>query len=817
LVTGEAGIGKSRLTRSLHQHLQETPLTLLSYQCSQYHQDSALHPFINQLLRGTTIEHAEDSETKLTKLHTFLSEHSEPSVEDVALLAALLSIPGGDRFENPDLTPKQRKERTLRALVAQLELLCADRPVLMVFEDLHWIDPTSLELLSSIVERASKLRLLALATARPEFSAPWPNYPHAATLALSRLSRIECHALAADVTGGKSLPEEVLDQIVSRTDGVPLFVEELTKTVIETELLHDAGDRYELTEPLPEMAIPSSLHASLLSRLDRSASAKEVAQIGAAIGREFSHALVAAVAGLPEQELRTAVGQLVDAGLVFQRGVPPDAFYQFKHALVQDTAYTSLVRSRRKHLHERIARQLLLRREGGEEVGPDVLGHHCAEAGMIDEALENYFQAGTDSAARAALSEASALFDKALSIAEQLPSGTSQDRKELEVQCAKGPVLLAERGYADAEVGRTYSRAYQLWQRLDHPAEFVSVAWGEWNFNINRSEFMAATNFAEGLLDISIQNQDDCGLLLGNCSVGTTLVQRGQPKSSLRYLEEVGQLYRPELHSELVRQAGVDIGIFAKGFQALALLCLGRVDKALAYTGEAIERATKTNHAPTRAQSLALAARVASLARSDGDLDRWSSDLNSLTREHEYPHFQSQALIFEGCLRLNKGDLPSGLALIGQGQDAYQATGANLWSPYFSILKSEALDLNGCSEEALQLLNQSIEAAEEQSQNLFTAEIYRRSGRLLLKTHKCSASLAEARYRQAIEIARSQSTKLWELRATVDLCSLMASECRYAEALHILEPICDQFAVDFDIPDFNEARALRTELSGKDR
>ncbi len=509
----------------MREHLQATEHTLLTYQCSQFHQESPLHPFINQLLRSASIEHTDEPEIKFSKLRGCLEQH-RISEQDVALVAGALPIPVSQSLEVPKLTPKQRKERILRALIGLLESLCARQSVLFVFEDLHWIDPTSLELLSNIVERTSRLRLLFLCMSRPEFLAPWPNHQHVTTIALSRLGPSECHDLARDVTAGKPLPMKVLEQIVSRTDGVPLFIEELTKTVLETGVLREAGYHYELMEPLPELAIPSTLHASLLSRLDRSVSAKEVAQIGAAIGREFSHVLLAAVATKSEQELSGAVKQLVDAELVFQHGEPPDAIYQFKHALVQDTAYSSLVRSRRRNLHQRIAKQLMMRRESGEEIGLDILGHHYAEASMFDEAVDSYFRAGSTSAARAALSEASALFGKALSVSEQLPSGKIREFKELEILCAKGPVLLAERGYADAEVGRTYSRARELWQRLEHPAEFVSVAWGNWNFNINRADFVEATNFAEGLLNISKKNQDECGLLLGHCSVGTTMIQR---------------------------------------------------------------------------------------------------------------------------------------------------------------------------------------------------------------------------------------------------------------------------------------------------
>ena len=462
LVTGEPGIGKSRLTRALQERLRSEPYTQLLYHCSPYHQDSALYPIIGQLIRAAGIERDDAPQTKLDKLEVLLRQSSENPAEDMPLFAALLSIPGGDRYPLPTFTPQRIKERTLGSLLAHLKQLAAHQPVLMVFEDMHWIDPTSLELLSLAIDQIKSARILMLATARPEFTPPWPSHRHTSSIGLTRLDKIEGEALVAGMTGAKSLPRELLDQIVARTDGVPLFIEELTKTVLESGLLREADGRYELTGPLPPLAIPSTLHASLLARLDRLASVKDVAQIGAAIGREFSYALISAVAALPERDLNAALAQLVHAELIFQRGVPPDATYQFKHALVQDAAYASLVRSRRQQLHGLIGRALVEQFPETADIEPEIVAHHYAEAGLPDAAIDYWQKAGERAIRTSAYAEAVKHITNGVDLLQQLPSTMTRMRQELEFQIALGGACIASKGCGASETGAAYARAYEL-------------------------------------------------------------------------------------------------------------------------------------------------------------------------------------------------------------------------------------------------------------------------------------------------------------------------------------------------------------------
>ncbi len=412
LVSGEPGIGKSRLAQTLLERLSGEPHTRLRTFCSPHHQDSALYPIITQLERAAGFRREDTAEQRLDKLEAVLAQATNDLGEAAPLLAALLSLPAGERYAPLNLTPQKQKEKTLRALVVQLEGLAARQPVLMLFEDAQWSDPTSLELLELIIDRVPALPVLVIITFRPEFTPPWIGRPHVTSLGLNRLAPRQRAEMIAGVTGGKALPEEIADQIIDRTDGVPLFVEELTKAVVESGLLTDAGDRYTAAGPVTPLAIPASLQASLLARLDRLAPVREVAQIGAALGRQFSHELIGAVAPQPQPQLDDALAQLVSAELIYRRGTPPDAEYSFKHALVQDAAYSTLLRSRRQQLHARIAAALEGRFPDIVAAQPALLAHHCTEAGLTEKAVQFWLAAGRLAWGRSAIAEAVALLQR---------------------------------------------------------------------------------------------------------------------------------------------------------------------------------------------------------------------------------------------------------------------------------------------------------------------------------------------------------------------------------------------------------------------
>ena len=455
LLTGEPGIGKSRIAQTLLEHLSGEQHTRLRVYCSPHHQDTALYPIITQLERTAGFLRDDTDEQRLAKLEKVLVVASSDLGEAMSLLAGLLSIPTGDRYPALDLTPQRRKEKTLQALAAQLEGLAGRQPVLLVVEDTHWADPTSLELFERIVGRASNLPLLVTATFRPEYVPPWIGRPQVTLISLNRLPHRRCAEMIAHVVGAKVLPQEVTEQIIDRTDGVPLFIEELTKAVVESGLLVKADDRNGTTGSVAPLGIPTSLQESLLARLDRLAPTSNVAQIAAALGRQFSHELISAVAAMPPQELNDALEQLVNAELIFRRGTPPDAEYTFKHALVQDTAYGTLLRGRRQQIHARIAATLEERFPDIAAAQPGLLARHCAEAGLPERAVVYRLKAGQQALARSATTEAAVQLRKGLDALDGLPDGPGRRQHELDLQLALGSALMAMKGYSASEVGAT--------------------------------------------------------------------------------------------------------------------------------------------------------------------------------------------------------------------------------------------------------------------------------------------------------------------------------------------------------------------------
>jgi class 3 adenylate cyclase len=491
LLSGEPGIGKSRLVRELRGRLGEDVHLTLTYQCSPHHITSPLHPLIEQLERAAGFARDDPPAARLDKLETLLAPGTDRLDEAVPLIAALLGISSGERYPALELTPQRQKELMLEALLEQLAALAAEQPVLVLHEDVHWIDPTTQELLSLAIERTQRLPVLTIITFRPEFTPPWTGQPHVSTLQLIRLGQREGAAMVDRVVGEKALPDEVTAHIVVKTDGVPLFVEELTKAVLESGLLADAGDHYELSGPLPPLAIPATLHDSLLARLDHLAPVKEVAQIGAAIGREFPHALLAAVTDRPEAQLRDALDQLVSSELVFRRGTPPEAIYSFKHALVQDAAYGTLLRSRRQQLHARIAQVLEERFPDIVESQPALLAHHFTEAGLTADAVDCRCRAARLAVAQSAHLEAIAEATMGLEALAGLPDGPERRRQELDLQLALGRGFLIAKGEAAPETGAAYSRAVDLcasrWDRADVPGSVweIPIPLGSWRASLS--------------------------------------------------------------------------------------------------------------------------------------------------------------------------------------------------------------------------------------------------------------------------------------------------------------------------------------------
>jgi class 3 adenylate cyclase/predicted ATPase len=810
LISGEPGLGKSRITAALAECLQAEPHIRLRYFCSPYHQDSALFPFIDQLGRAAGFARDDPAAARLEKLEALLTRAVPPD-EDVAFLADLLSLPCSERHPLPTLSPQRKKERTLEALIRQLEGLARQQPVVVVFEDAHWIDPTSRELLDLTVEGVTSLPVLLLVTFRPEFEPPWAGQPQVSMLALNRLDRRDQTTLATQIAGAKALPGHVVDQIVDRTDGVPLFVEELTKSVLESGLLREEANRYVLDGALPPLAIPTTLHDSLMARLDRLASVRHVAQIGAAIGREFPYALLRRVSRLAEDELQASLGRLVASELIFQRGMPPDAIYNFKHALVQDAAHGSLLRSSRQQLHAQIADALEAHSPELMDTQPELFAQHYGEAGLVEKCVAFWCKAGRRSVARSTMAEAAAQLQKGLDQLARLPDTLERQRQELEIRSSLGAVLRVFKGQAAPETGYAYARARELWEQLGSPSEFLQVPYGQSTYYVFRGEFDRSQQLDEDLLRLSRQRGDSGGLVLGHLSSGRRLMLVGRFAPSRLHLEEALSVYDPISHGALVRQIVMYPRVVSPGFLGIVLFCLGYPDQALARSEAAIAEARRLAHPSSLVGGLSLGIRLLLLGGHDAALDERADEMAAVATEQSFPHWRAEGTIYGGWIKVKKGDVAEGISLLRSGSAAFRATGAALWMPHYIALLARACEIAGQIEDAVTLLKDALQSAERTGECWLMAELNRHKGQLLLGQGHTGA--AEELYRKALSIAREQEAKLWELRAAASLARLRRDQGHRTEARDLLAPVYAWFTEGFDTPDLKAAKALLDELA----
>jgi predicted ATPase/class 3 adenylate cyclase len=805
LVSGEPGIGKSRIAAAMEERLHAEPHLRLRYFCSPYHQDSALFPFLDQLGHAAGFARDDIPAAKLEKLEALLAPAAPPD-EDLPLLAELLSLPASEPHPLPNLSPQRKKERTLQALIRELEGLARRQPVIMVFEDAHWIDPTSCELLDLMIESIRKMPVLLIVTFRPEFQPPWTGQERVSTLALNRLDRHDRAVLVEQIAGGKVLPQEVAVQIIDRTDGVPLFVEELTKSVLESGLLREEADRYVLDGGLPALAIPMSLHASLLARLDRSAPVRRVAQIGAAIGRQFPYALLRTVSRLPDDELQTALARLAASELVFQRGTPPDAVYTFKHALVQDAAHDSLLRNARRQLHAQIAETLETHSPEITESQPELLAQHYEKAGLVEKSVAYWGKAGHRSAARSAMTEAAVQFQMGLDQLALLPNGLDRQRRELEFWSALGAVLRFVKAQAAPETGRAYARARELWEQLGSPAEYLHIPYGQSRYHGSRGELVLTLRLDEDFLRVSGQRSDSRGLVLAHQACGTGHMLPGRFVLGRSHLEAALSLYDPKSHHSLGPLTGSHPQVVAQGYLGVALFCLGFPDQALAWSSAAIAEARRLAHPPTLALALMIAAILLSIVGDNGQLGERVEELVAVATDQAFPQWRAFGTIYRGWVKAASGDVAEGISLLRSGSTGYRANGAELFMPHHTALLAMACEIAGQIEEALTLLDEALQIAARTRERWLEAELHRRKGQLLLRQGYSKA--AEELYRKALGIAQEQEAKLWELRAAVSLARLRRDQRRRPEGRELLTPVYRWFTEGSGTPDLKEAKAL---------
>jgi predicted ATPase/class 3 adenylate cyclase len=810
LISGEPGIGKSRIAQTLLERLSDESHTRLRYFCSPHHQNSALYPAIMQLERAAGFRRDDTDEQRLNKLEAVLRQATDDLSEAVPLMADLLSIPTGDRYPPLNLTPQKRKEKTLHARLAQVEGLASGQPVLMVYEDLHWSDPSTRESLDLLVDRVPTLRVLVVITFRPEFAPPWVGLPHVTMLNLNRLPPRRCAEIVVQVTGGKRLPKEIADQIVERTDGVPLFIEELTKTVVESGLVADAGDRYTAAGPLPPLAIPATLNDSLLARLDRLAPTREVAQFAAALGRRFSHELISAVVPMPKRQTDEALAQLVGAELMYQRGSPPDAQYTFKHALVQDAAYSTLLRRGRQQVHARIV--AVLERQFPEiaTAQPALLAQHCGEAGLAEKAVGYWLTAGQRALARSAMTEASAQLEKGLELLVKLPDGHGRQQLELDLQLALGRALIATRGNSAPTVGKAFARARVLAEHLNRGEYLVPLLHGQWSYHLVRSELKLALSYAKQVEEIGESRNDVDVQLLGHYLNGMVRFYLGEFGAAQAYFEQCHDLGDPRHRAVVAPLTTADPHVAAIGHLAWTLMSLGYVDQARLRLNEVISEADRLEHAYTRAFVLSFACWVEWTSRSPEHVRRRAEEVVALSIEHNFPLWLAWGTAYRGWSSTALGQTQEGLALIKQGLAAVRATGTILMTPYWLMLLADAYAMLGQPDEGLSCLTEAALVFGTIEERFEQAELHRLRGQLLNCVGK--RAKAETNYHQAMAIAKRQDAKLWELRAATSLARLWSIQGKRCEARDLLGPIYGWFTEGYETSDLKDAKALLDSL-----
>ena len=812
VLTGEPGIGKSHIALALGERLQSEPYATLRCFCSAHHTNSALFPFIGQLERAAGFERSDSPTEKLSKLDALVTQ-STIDPERVAVLANLLALQASDHFRLQELTPQKRKEKTFAALLAQLDGLAARQPVFMIFEDIHWIDPTSLELLATIVEHVPQLRVLLVITTRSEFTPPWPSYPHTTTIPLTRLDRRACAALVERVTAGKTLPKEVTEEILARTDGVPLFIEELTKTVLESGLLQERDGHYVLERPLPSLAIPTTLHASLMARLDRLAPVREVAQIGAVAGREFHYELLHAVAGMPRERLEDALGQLARAELIFRRGESPHAVYTFKHTLVRDAAYASLLKSRRAHLHAAIANALEQQFPDIAQTQPETLAHHLTEAGLVEKAIGYWLQAGKNAAQRSANLEAIAHLRRGIELTGRLPADAGRDRSELDFQLVLGPCLIATQGPAASTAVATFARARELCERLGEPPESLQVRFWLATVNVVRGELPQALEAVEGMPSAAEARGNRGALLNVIRGRAMILMFMGRIIEAREELERAVEMFGASEEADRLaaRAAGQDAGVAMLAFAAWVLWILGQVDEAAARMGAALERADAVQHAHTHAYAWYYASVLYALRGEPAIAQSYAERCLSISEQQGFRQWLGLARAIQGICAAVLDASAGRLDEVKTALDEYQRAGYQLGLTAQFVLLCPALLLRNEPEAALELIDQGLAIVSHNSERFFEAELYRLKARALLMRGASDAE-AESLLDQALRTARSQQARSLELRAATDLARLWMNQGKRAEARDVLSSIYDRFTEGFTTQDLANARILLCEL-----
>jgi predicted ATPase len=800
------------------ERLEGEPHTRLRYFCSPQHTDSALYPVIGQMERAAGLAHGDTIQVKLDKLDALLAQTST-SKQDASLFAEMLSLPNDGRYPTLDLEPQQRRQKTLDALTAQVEALSRQNPLLMIFEDAHWTDPSSLEVFGRIIDRVRGLRVLLIVTFRPDFDPPWIGRPYVTFLAINRLAQRDIEAMIERVVGNKLIPRNVRQDIIERTDGIPLFVEEMTKAVLEAGS-EGAAERTVASIPSSRLAVPASLQASLMARLDRLGSAKEVAQIGAAVGREFSHALLSAVVSKPEPELASALDRLIETGLLFRQGVPPHASYLFKHALVQDAAYSTLLRELRRALHARIAETLERQFTEIAESQPELLARHCTEAGLIEKAAGLWGKAGQWSLEHSALEEAGEQFTRALALIASLPSTPALRREQINFHVALTNALMHTKGRAametTASVDQTrvlIERAQALGDTFDDPLLLLSVLYGSWNESYIAFNGDALRERSAQILTFAEEQGTIVPLMVGHRLMAMSLLHTGNIAAARTHFNRAIALYDCVEHRALATRFGQDVRVAILSFRSQAVWMLGYPEAAMADADQSVSYAREIRQASTLMYALGVTSLTHVNCRNYATANALEDELAALVDETGALHWKGSGMSVRGWLLALSGKASDAVQMIIAGVTSYMSTGATVGLPLMLSYLASAYAELGRYHDARRCLGRAMTTMETIEERLYEAEIHRMAGEIALQSPERDQAKAQAHFERALAVARHQQAKSWELRAAMSMARLWRDQGKREEAHELLAPVYRWFTEGFDTLDLKEAKALLEELA----
>ncbi len=768
VIRGEAGIGKSRITQFFCERLKSRRHRRLRYQCSPYHSASALHPVIAQIEQAAKFSTGDGNEEKCRKLAALLRVPDAERETGIQLMASLLAIPCDDLYPPLRLEPARQREKTQDILLHQLHALARETPLVCIVEDVHWIDPSTLELLHRLVDEVAKLPVLLILTCRPEFAATWPPSADVTEVRLQRFTADDVREIVEGVTAGKRLPAAVMAQIVAKSDGVPLFAEELTKTVLELGLLWDNEARHASPRALANLAIPATLHDSLMARLDRLPQEKSVAQLAAVIGRSFSYELLAAVAGLPDDKLGRALDRLEEAEIIHRLRQGVAATFEFGHALIQDAAYFSQLKSVRRTNHESIARALEQRFPMVASMQPEVVAHHYDEAQCTEAALKSWQAAGTRAIEHSAHVEALRHFDEALRLLPAVTDAETRARQELQVQLARGMALTAVEGYASPSVEVAYTRALALCVEVGNDQQKFAALFGLWRIAITQPDLDKARGIAFQLLEHAQHIGATEMLLTAHGSTGITTFFLGQFALAEESFQKVGALYDPVAHRALAIRAGQDPGLACTMYSALGLWLRGRPQEALSQYRQTLERARALEHAFSLAYTLYVAAMIEQCVGNLPNLRACATELERLAVEGNFAQMYASARVYLGFCDSHQDDAAGSLDEIAQSiVDFQKSSGLNV--PYFKGMLSDACGRGGDIERGLAALDEAMALADSTRVRWYSAELCRLKGELLSRRSDPPEEEIEALFHRALAIAGEQGAISFERKAELSL------------------------------------------------